>query len=189
MLLKKRYYPPTMKPASEARQNFRRLAKDAKLLIENDRFRSAVLIAILAMEELGKSFVIDWRARNSASKRKHPTHVEKQSAVFCVLAAAEGNKHHHRWERLNASGSLDLHKLGPDSSQLAWARTGFYEDVRVFVTYYDEVPKLPAELLEQIDGELAAEILDYCKRAEVACRKRKLYSLAKEIFVNDLGRL
>ena len=80
-------------PASEYFQrtidNAERLWADSRLLNAEGRSKSAIILAILAIEELGKALITVWGVRNLASKREHPTHVEKQTATFALLSSDE----------------------------------------------------------------------------------------------------
>jgi AbiV family abortive infection protein len=68
-----------------ARRNAERLAKDARLLFENDRYPSALALAILAIEETGKSGVLRQIAVASDDKklisqwRDYRTHTTKNA--------------------------------------------------------------------------------------------------------------
>lgn len=175
--------------AKRALANGRRLRRDAAWLNEGSRHHSAIVLAILAMEELGKAFILSWEVKNSASRRKFPTHIEKQGAVFCVLTANEMLKNRRRVERLRSQETPNLHKVGPYSSQLAWARGGFYDDLRHAATYFDETPKIPQELSRQFGHELVDDLFDYFDSAIKVLRNGKALLLAREIYRNDLGRL
>src|SRR3546814_19474377 len=69
--------------------NAKRLADDSRLLIENERTYSAIMLAIFAIEELGKALIGRWGVRNLGNNRAYPTHIEKQSATFALLAGDE----------------------------------------------------------------------------------------------------
>lgn len=69
--------------------NAKRLINDAKTLTTAGGHLSGIILAILGIEELGKSFIKIWGVKNEASKRIHPSHIEKQGAVFALLSANE----------------------------------------------------------------------------------------------------
>jgi AbiV family abortive infection protein len=74
-------------------ENARRLLKDAELLFENERYRSAAALAILSIEESGKACVIRWReegfiSRNIQKDIRH-FHFHKQRVLCCFLFSEE----------------------------------------------------------------------------------------------------
>src|SRR5207253_2943359 len=68
-----------------ARQNAVRLAKDARLLLENERYASALALAILSIEESGKAAVLRGLAVASTDKelidrwRDYRSHTSKNA--------------------------------------------------------------------------------------------------------------
>jgi AbiV family abortive infection protein len=170
--------------------NARRLWSDGRVLNLDGRAKSAILLGVLALEEFGKALIALWGAKNLASKRLHPTHIEKQAALFALLAANEMlGKAKKRLRRQIEKGEANFRTLGELSNQFAWARGGFYEQLRTFATYHDVKPVWPAELKVHVDSDLAADVLGYFQKAILATRNVKAMSLAAEIYANDLGRL
>lgn len=169
--------------------NATRLRDDAVLLNDAGSTLSALTLAILAIEELGKSIIVIWNVRNIANKRPHPTHVEKQSAIFALLSASEIIKNRKRLFKQLAEGNLNFLTMGPYSHQFAWARSGFYNDLRMTATYADEQPKFPEEMAAVLDREIVDEILGYFRKGCLAARNPKAMALASEFYTNDLGRL
>jgi len=170
--------------------NAKRLAADSRLLIDNNRVFSAIMLAVFAIEELGKALITLWGVRNKRHSRPYPTHVEKQSATFALLAALEISRMSKSQLAEIRSGGGGFHEMGPLSSQFAYARSGFFDDVRVAVTYADQTPKLPLdELADEISVTLAAEILDWFELAGASVNNGRAMELAATIFENDLGRM
>jgi len=170
--------------------NARRLWSDGRVLNQDGRAKSAILLGVLALEEFGKALITLWGAKNLASKRLHPTHIEKQAALFALLAANEMlGKAKKRVRRQVEKGAANFLTIGELSHQFAWARSGFYEQLRTFATYHDVKPVWPAELKEHIDSDLAGDVLGYFQKAILATRNVKAMALAAEIYSNDLGRL
>lgn len=170
--------------------NAKRLAADSRLLIENDRAYSAIMLAVFAIEELGKALITFWGVRNKKHSRPYPTHIEKQSAAFALLAALEMSEltKSQFLEIRNAGGGF--HEMGPLSSQFAYARSGFFDDIRMVVTYADQSPKLPLDSLEDnISVTVAADILDWFELAGTSMSNGRAMELASTIFENDLGRM
>ncbi len=79
--------------------------------------------------------------------------------------------------------------MGPHSEQFAWARAGFYDDLRMAMTYADKDPKLPHDLMDQVDTGMATEIHKYYVRANQLIKNPKAMDLAAMIYTNGLGRL
>lgn len=160
-------------------------------MIVNDREKTAIMLAIFAIEELGKALITVWGNKNKASKRPYPTHVEKQSATFALLAAYEAcSMPKRRLARRLNKAPKSFHNIGPFSSQFAYARSVFFDDFRMAVTYADEFPKLKIQEKE-VDGSLdmASELLGWFALAGRAMANVPAMQLASEIYENDLGRL
>lgn len=170
-------------------ENARRLWKDSRLLCEHDRAKSSIILAVLAIEELGKALVFMWGVKNKANKREYPTHIEKQSAVFALLSCNEMLKKNKKRLRASIEKGENFHSMGPLSSQFAWARAGFYDDVRMAATYADKQPKIPQELSDSFGPDLAKELHEYFRKAALAVRNVYAMDLASTIYENDLGRL
>lgn len=169
--------------------NAKRLLADSKLLVERGRAHSAIILGVFAIEELGKALITRWSVRNRASKREFPTHVEKQAATFALMSAAEHLSDLPRARKYMARGTLNFLKFGPHSHQFAWARAGFYDDLRMAVTYADAEPKIPDEIREQIGVELAGEINGFFETALACVDNNGAMDLAAAIYENGLGRL
>lgn len=170
--------------------NAHRLLVDSRLLANCGRTDSAVLLAILALEELGKSLIARWGVRNEASKRQHPTHVEKQAAAFLLLAASEiRGAQRARVRKLNRRKQLNFLKIGPLCEQFCWARQGFFEDMRTALTYADSTPKWPEHITSTFDLRLVDELHRYFKQAVREIQNQSAMRLAAVIYQNGLGRL
>lgn len=170
--------------------NARRLARDSRLLIANDRKYSAIMLAIFAIEELGKALIGRWGVRNLGNSRAYPTHIEKQSATFALLAGDEIHKlDAEQLQKIRDSGG-GFHEMGPFSSQFAYARSGFFENFRMSVTYSDQNPKLPVEEAGDLVGVgMAAEMLEWLDLAIACTENEQAMGLASTLYENDLGRL
>src|SRR3546814_10325744 len=93
------------------------------------------MLAIFAIEELGKALIGRWGVRNLGNNRAYPTHIEKQSATFALLAGDEIHKlGADEMQQIRGEGG-GFHEMGPLSSQFAYARSGFFENFRMSVTY------------------------------------------------------
>lgn len=175
--------------SAAATANAKRLFRDSEALAKEGRAHSSIILGIFALEELGKALITQWSVKNAASKRNYPSHVEKQAATFGLLAAGEVLKDPDRARRYLDRGTLDMLKFGPYSTQFAWARGGFYDDLRMAVTYDDPNPKIPKELVDSVDTGLALELLEYFELALITSNQQAAMDLAAEIYANGLGRL
>lgn len=169
--------------------NARRLLEDSKLLADHDRPQSSVILGIFAIEELGKALIARWGVRNRASRRDYPSHVEKQAATFALMSAVEQLANVPRMKKYWKRGSLNFNKIGPHSHQFAHARAGFYDDLRMSMTYADEEPKYPDELRDIVCVGLARELHGYFEKALANVEVPLAMELAAIAYENDLGRL
>jgi hypothetical protein len=64
---------------SRIKRNAKRLLRDAKLLSDNKRYASAFAVAVLGLEEIGKSILRQWNLSNYSG------HLNKQLAVSSLL--------------------------------------------------------------------------------------------------------
>ena len=169
--------------------NSRRLLTDAEVLMRLRRSHSSVSLAVQALEEFGKALILRWGVQNMAHKRP-PNHVEKQSATFALLSAHElTDKNGKQLARLQTRDDVDLLNVGPYSHQFAQARAGFYENLRMSVTYEDKTPIFPNEVIEKISPGFAKEVIGYTKKARVAARKPIAMKLAAIFYTHNLARM
>ncbi len=170
--------------------NAQRLFDDSMLLAKHDRAKSSIILGVFAIEELGKALIALWGVKNLASKREFPTHVEKQTATFILLSCGElVKKNKRRLRRKLEQGTFDFRTMGPYSEQFAWARAGFYDDIRMAMTYADKDPKLPHDVMDEIDTGNALEISEFYVQAAKLIKNVDAMALASEIYMNGLGRL
>lgn len=169
--------------------NAGRLLSDSKLLAEHGRAHSSIILGVVAIEELGKALITLWDVRNKASKRAFPTHVEKQAATFALMAAAEALADRQRTREQLDNGKLNFLELGPHSHQFAWARAGFYDDLRMAVTYADAEPKIPDDMRALLCEGFAGELHGFFEAALACVDNADAMELAGAIYENGLGRL
>lgn len=169
--------------------NSRRLLTDAEVLMRLGRSHSAVGLAVQALEEFGKALILRWGVQNVARKGP-PNHVEKQSATFALLCAQELlEKNGKLLARLQENDGLDLLNIGFYSHQFVQAREGFYEKLRMSVTYEDKTPIFSNEVIDKIGRGHAKDIISFTKKARLAARNPKAMKLAAIVYTHDLGRL
>lgn len=69
-------------------ENVSRLVDDATVLIEAERFPSAFVLNVIALEEIGKVILLRWRSMGLPVSRQNRTlHLQKQWAVASLLIA------------------------------------------------------------------------------------------------------
>ncbi len=175
---------------AETLSNAQRLLSDSVLLSENERNESAVILAVFAIEELGKYLIDCWGVKNEASKRKFPSHIEKQSATFVILHAKEvlDTKPKKFRARMNSSDKR-IRRWGPYSEQLQWAKAGFYDNLRMVATYADEEPLWPEEIVENISEFSVEELHKFFKKAFLASRNKRAMEFGAVVYQNGLGDL
>jgi AbiV family abortive infection protein len=170
--------------------NAKRLHEDAHLLVKEQRAKSATILAVFALEELGKALIFRWGVRNLASKRTHPTHLEKQTATFALLAAHQMlTKDAAEFRARLDEGRMNFIELGGHSEQFAWARSGFYDTLRMIATYADPEPIWPREITDQLDEKTPREFCGWFDEAIAATEHELAMKLASAIYENGLGRL
>lgn len=177
----------------DALRNARRQHDDAKIMLANGRYDSATTHAIVALEELGKSLIAKWNVKNEGSKRVNPNHIEKQSAAFAILAAHQISTHiptRRTVTRITeGEEARDFNVLGGYCEQFAHARTGFYENLRMSLTYADKEPIFSKQsLAPHITCGLAKEIISYFEDALIAMSNDHAHQIASSIYKNNLGR-
>ncbi|MFD1343999.1 AbiV family abortive infection protein [Litorisediminicola beolgyonensis] len=61
-----------------AKENSKRLFRDSIFLQKSGSWKSAAILAVLAIEEIGKAYIEIWGVKNSAQKGRHPTHSQNK---------------------------------------------------------------------------------------------------------------
>jgi AbiV family abortive infection protein len=167
--------------------NAERLLEDSKILSKRKRWKSAIILGVFAIEELGKALIERWGVRNEGNKREHPTHIEKQTATFALLAAKETLENPSEHLK-HVEEEIPLIDRGPYHQQFVWARHGFFDDLRMVATYADKKPRWPEELTRMFGKGFVAELHGYFGEAVAASHHEKAMGLASEIYRFDLGR-
>lgn len=174
-------------------KNSFRLREDAEVILRSGKYQSATALAILAIEEFGKYLISLWSAKNKASRRKHPSHIEKQSATFALLAAKQilAPEAMALMKEMDAAGDpYSFTALGGHSEQFAFCRSGFYENLRISVTYADETPIYKiSDIAESILAGVSRELLEFFDEAVKARDDDAAMQYALILYENDLGRL
>lgn len=173
-------------------KNALRLYNDSRLLSLTGRHVSATTHAILAIEELGKSLISEWNVVNVGSKRSNPTHIEKQAATLALLAAHEllSPRGQILMTQVQAGARRpDFNEFGGYCEQLAFARSGFLENLRMTLAYEDVEPPYDKTTSVSAAKGLAKDLRRWIKDALKRRKSTRTMKLAAEIYRNDLGRL
>lgn len=125
-----------------------RLALDAHLLIQNERHGSAVALAMLCVEEIGKYLLSRWSAEDSDFRYdKNKFHMMKQAAI-AALFMTDAIRKEYREQKINFQ-NLDsveemekLHKAIKDGIDKEAAFSSFvmakvFETIKWSGMYYD----------------------------------------------------
>ena len=138
--------PQVARWMNAAKRNARRLAEDAKLLLEVDRFPTATALAVLSIEESGKIPILRQlvSAPNTERKRlwrEYRSHQKKN--VMWILPI------------LVASGARDLDSLAP-AADVSGEHTAWIDQLKQISLYTDCLDNAHwSEPENAIDGEFA----------------------------------
>ena len=97
---------------SRIKRNAKRLLRDAKLLSDNERYASAFALAVLGLEEIGKSILRQWNLSSYFG------HLNKQLAVSSLLVVDAVIREGQKPRR----GMIDPAEVGQPSSDAALER-------------------------------------------------------------------
>lgn len=170
-------------------QNSRRLLTDAEISVRLRRTHTSVGLAVQALEEFGKALILRWGVKNLARKGAL-NHIDKQAATFALLSANELlEKNGKLLARLLKRDGVDLSNVGYYSNQFCCARGGFFENLRMSVTYEDEVPVFPSEVIEALKPGVAKDIIGFTKKARLASRNSEAMKLASVFYTHNHARM
>ena len=79
--------PMTSRSIRAIIENAGRLTQDAELLLEHRRHASALVLAIYAVEELGKASLVAWEDLNDTASKSKRVHEKKQSVLGSLYGA------------------------------------------------------------------------------------------------------
>jgi AbiV family abortive infection protein len=134
-----------------AAANARRLAEDAQLLLEAERFPSAASLAMLALEEVGKVVILRQLFSSNSEKelagnwRRYRRHLEKNFFALMPDLVRQGARELHQFRSIFTKGTESQRATYDAVKQL-----GFYTDCCGDVHW-----SIPAEV---IDKSLASHI-------------------------------
>jgi AbiV family abortive infection protein len=167
--------------------NAARLLKDAKLLVDHERYASAFALSVLALEEIGKVVLDLWGQPEAPPKpiNKRPSaHVKKQAAVSSLLLAESVTK---ELGEVIISGAVDdelvervasfMHES--DSGRFHWlVGIGAVDKTKQVALYRDDLG-LSAE---GFDGADLEKVVSRCRLAVAAVSDQRVMRVGKAIY-------
>lgn len=176
--------------------NAQRLIFDARLLDEHGRYASAVALATLALEELGKCTLLRWQAvarRQISHPRNSTSHIRKQAAVASLLLAnlieEQFGLRVRGGERENVKDEvLSLLLDSPMAKDVYWTRAGISDLLKQIALYEDESPIVPDITRDQIGSDEVASILGDCEKVAFAWKSSNAVNAGLVIYEMDYGR-
>jgi len=174
-------------------ENAFRLMTDADLLIRHERHASALALAVLATEEIGKYLLSLWQKGDPAfTYNRHKLHRMKQSAV-AVLFMAERARRDCKTNGVDFSDLRTPEKMAhlartmkaaidKESFFVGSAKSGVIETVKHSGLYHDEELASKGIGPARINAENASELMQKCSRAFMTLTDERNISLAKEFF-------
>jgi len=170
-----------------------RLMTDADLLIRHERYASALALAVLSMEEIGKHLLSVWSKDDPGFKyNRHKLHRMKQGAVAILFMA-------DRARRDCKANGIDFSDLGTPEKMAHLGRTmkaavdkeiflvgsaksGVIETVKHSGLYHDDGLAEKGIGPSRITADNAGEIMQKCSRAFMTLTDERSVSLAKTFF-------
>jgi AbiV family abortive infection protein len=177
---------------SRIRRNAKRLLRDAKLLSDNKRYASAFALAVLGLEEIGKSILRKWNLSNYSSG-----HLNKQLAVSSLLMVDAVRREGQKPRR----GMIDSAEIGRPPSDAALKRiikaameseAGRFsqsvdakalDKIKQFCFYYDGVLEVAGFHPDQFTYEEVEPIFKMCVAALKEMEDDQTSVLAKVMFL------
>jgi AbiV family abortive infection protein len=163
------------KGMNAARENAQRLAKDARLLFDNKRYPSALALAILSIEEGGKSSVLRGLAVASTDAelidnwKDYRSHVKKNAHWMLLYMVSQGGR---RLEDF-------LPLFQPDAEH-----TEILDSLKQISLYTDSFRKGVWSIPEKaITEEIAGQIL---RIAEICCQTREVNTEEMDLWIEYL---
>lgn len=179
-------------------KNAERLTADAHILIANKRYATALALAVIAFEEIGKYLLAQWGEDPEFTYDRNKKHVMKQAAVAALFTTLEIRKSYRaaniNFESMSDVEVLRLYKCIQEGSEagLPFAEMVIkkvYENVKWSGLYYDpEIAKTgiePANITE----ENAREIMALTIKAFNALPEDGNIYIARHVFVSTIEKL
>jgi AbiV family abortive infection protein len=180
--------------------NAARLLKDAKLLVDHERYASAFALSVLALEEVGKVVLDLWGNPEAPHKlnklNKRPSaHVKKQAAVSSLLLAESVTK---ELGEVIISGAVDdelvervarfMHES--DSGRFHWlVDIGAVDKTKQLALYRDDDLYAATGLsADGFDGADLEKLFSQCRLAVAAVSDQRVMRVGKAIYEVQLQK-
>jgi AbiV family abortive infection protein len=180
--------------ASPTLGNACRLFQDAALLMECGRYASAVSLALIAFEEVGKFVLQKWQSDDANFKfDKRRYHRAKQAAAVSLFMSDSGRKEYRSFEKeANLPKPSPEHLTGLVKAVLSGIRKetrmanavkfGVLDTVRHINTYYDDPMAAKGFDPTKITFDQAREVMGYTSRALTLVADEGNITIGKELF-------
>lgn len=145
--------------------NVARLARDAKLLSDNQRYASAFALVIIAVEEIGKIILRSWNIAGPVKAKRRTAHISKQSAFAAVLLANHSIQAFG--DRINEDYAALLSELAQSYNSSAVGKLylhmmiGALDKTKQVALYKDEVGPLSLFNADQFSKKDVDELTDH----------------------------
>ena len=170
--------------------NAARLLKDAKLLIDHERYASAFALSVLALEEIGKVVLELWGKPEPSPKPsgRPSAHVRKQAAVSSLLLAQRVAK--DLGEEITVGPvTKDLVERvarfiyeSEDGRFHRLVGMGAVDRTKQVALYRDDWFGTAGLIAEQFHGSDAATVLERCRLAVTAVGDLKMMRVGRTIY-------
>jgi AbiV family abortive infection protein len=179
--------------------NAARLLKDAKLLVDHERYASAFALSVLALEEIGKVVLDLWGKpvalpKVSKPNKRSSAHVKKQAAVSSLLLADSVTK---ELGEVITSGAVDdvlvervarfMHDS--DSGRFHWlVGIGAVDKTKQVALYHDDLYAATGLSPEGFDGADLEKLFSRCRLAVAAVSDQRVMRVGKAIYEVQLQK-
>jgi AbiV family abortive infection protein len=174
--------------------NAARLLKDAKLLVNHERYASAFALAVLALEEIGKVVLHLWGNPEATSKlNKHPSApIKKQAAVSSLLLAESVAKELGAAITTGSASDELVERVarfmhGSESGRFHWlVRIGAMDKTKQVALYRDDWLDAAGLSADQFTYTDLQALFEQCRHAIAAVGDQRMMRVGKAIYEADL---
>jgi len=169
-------------------ENVLRLTTDAALLRDNERYASASVLAVIALEEVGKLAHLLWEAQGIKPKSTRSNwHLQKQSAALAltfssdiadeIVSMLDGGREDDEEAIAALAGRASR---SPAAKRLAAAERGLIDKMKKVGLYQDEL--VDAAQRERVSSADVDELITQAVDAIKAIRSPKALVLGRVIY-------
>ena len=160
--------------ANPTLSNAWRLATDAHILIKNKRYASALALAVISFEEIGKFLLTQWSDDPTFKYDKSKMHISKQAAIAALFTTQEVRKKYREakvdFQNMSEVEARKLIKVAQEGWKLGkpfevMVASKVYEHVKWSGLYYDEGKAAKGIEPAKVTKESAHEIMSITARA------------------------